>query len=318
MLEIELAPDSVTSKLEIGVGLSTHPDPDLAIGEAATRAGHRLGTAVADFALIVTAGGGARDALGVVREALGHVPIAGGATTALLTDQGTLREGAAVITVANAEGAASGVAATAGRHVGEAAQAAARLVLAGWPFRARYPRGLAFAFARHGATDEAQAFLGAWREFMGPKLRTICTLLGSPTVYGRGAATPLVSVACVEAPYASGIGYTDALPLDGVAPAPETLVHGAADAMLTAVKRLEGRPARLALVVSTAARHAALGSAADQEWAAMRSQVDERTPVIGWLAPHVSGYGRGVQPSSAPGALLAVALGDAPKSSEKA
>ncbi|HXH81628.1 MAG TPA: hypothetical protein VNN07_01720, partial [Candidatus Tectomicrobia bacterium] len=152
MLETELAPDSV-ARLEIGVGLSTHPDPDIAIGEAATRAGHRLGTAVADFAIVVNAGGAARDALGVVREALGHLPVAGGATTGLLTDSGTLREGAVVIALANADGAASGVASTTGRDVTAAAQAAARLVLAGWPFRARYPRGMAFAFARQGATE---------------------------------------------------------------------------------------------------------------------------------------------------------------------
>ena len=138
------------------------------------------------------------------------------------------------------------------------------------PFRARYPRGLAFAFARPEGDDVAQTFLASWRDFMGPKMRTVCTVLNGGAAYGRGAAQPLASVACVEAPYASGIGYTDASPTDGVTPSRETLVHGAADAMLTAVKRLEGRPARLVLVIESAARQQMLGSALAQEWAAMR------------------------------------------------
>src|SRR5256885_10337358 len=99
-----------------------------------------------------------------------------------------------------------------------AGQAAARLVLAGWPFRARYPRGLAFAFARPVGDDAAQTFLASWRDFMGPKMRTVCTMLGGSAVYGRASRAPLASVACVEAPYASGIGYTDASPADGVEP----------------------------------------------------------------------------------------------------
>src|SRR5204862_268634 len=163
---------------------------------------------------------------------------------------------------------------------------------AGWPFRARYPRGLVFAFARPVGVDAAQTFLVAWRDFMGPKMRTVCTMLGGPAVYGRGAAQPLASVACVEAPYASGIGYTDASPTDGVEPSPETLVHGAADAMLTAVKRLDGRPARLVLVIESAERHRKLGAAFAEEWTAMRGVLEDRTPCVGWLAGHVAAFGR--------------------------
>jgi hypothetical protein len=221
-----------------------------------------------------------------------------------------MKEGALVVCVANADGAASGVAATAGRELRDAGQAAARLILAGWPFRARYPRGMAFAFARPDGPEAAQTFLASWRDFMGPKMRTVCTALGGGTVYGRGADMPLVSVACVEAPYASGIGYADAAPADGVAPTPEVLVHGAADAMLTAVKRLEGRPARLVLAIESAERQRLLGSAFSQEWAAMRSQLDDRTPCVGWVASHVAAYGRGVQPTDTPGALVVVTLGD--------
>jgi hypothetical protein len=303
----------VAAKLEISIGISSHPDPDIAIGEAAGSASRRLGVTVPDFAIVVTAGKPAKDAVKSLREVLGQISVAGGAATALLTDHGPLKEGALVVSVANADGAASGVAATSGRDLCDAGQAAARLVLAGWPFRARYPRGLAFAFARPVGDDAAQTFLASWRDFMGPKMRTVCTMLGGQVVYGRSERAPLASVACVEAPYASGIGYTDASPADGVEASPETLVHGAADAMLTAVKRLEGRPARLVLVIESAERHRKLGPAFAEEWVAMRGALEERTPCVGWLGGHVAAYGRGVQPTDAPGALVAVALGDAPK-----
>jgi len=313
MLDTEFPQTQLSSKLEVAIGVSVDSNPDAAIAEAAGLAGRRLGSANPDFALVVTAGSVARDAVGSLREVLGQISVAGGAATALLTDHGLSKEGAIVVCVANADGAASGVAATAGRNLCEAGQAAARLVLAGWPFRARYPRGLAFAFARPDGSDAAQTFLASWRDFMGPKMRTVCTVLGGDAAYGRGAPQPLASVACVEAPYASGIGYTDASPTDGVAPTPETLVHGAADAMLTAVKRLEGRPARLVLVMESAARHRMLGAAVAEEWAAMRGVLEDRTPCVGWIGEHVAAYGRGVQPTDAPGSLVVVTLGDAPR-----
>ena len=313
MLDTEIPQTHVSSKLEVAVGISADADPDAAIAEAAGIVGRRLGNIAPDFALVVTAGRVASDAVGTLRGILGQISVAGGAATALLTDHGLSREGALVVCVANADGAASGVAATAGRNVCEAGQAAARLVLAGWPFRTRYPRGLAFAFARQESGDTAQTFLASWRDFMGPKMRTVCTVLGGAAAYGRGTPQPLASVACVEAPYASGIGYTDATPTDGVAPTAETLVHGAADAMLTAVKRLEGRPARLVVVIESAMRQRTLGSALSQEWAAMRSLLDEATPCVGWVGEHVAAYGRGVQPTNAPGALLVVTLGDTPR-----
>jgi hypothetical protein len=314
MLDVAFPQTQVTSKLEVTIGVSGHHDPDVAIGEAAVSIARCLGTAAAaDFALVVTAGAVARDAVGSLREVLGPVSVAGGAAAALLTDHGPVRNGALVVCVTNADGAASGVVATGGRDLRDAGQAAARLVLAGWPFRARYPRGLAFAFARPVGEDAAQAFLNSWRDFMGPKMRTVCSVLDGGAVYGRESREPLASVACVEAPYASGIGYTDAAPTDGPTLSPETLVHGAADAMLTAVKRLEGRPARLVVVIESAERHRMLGGAFAEEWAAMRGALEDRAPCVGWLAGHVAAYGRGVQPSDAPGALVAVALGDCPR-----
>ena len=313
MLDTEIPQTQLTSKLEVAIGISADPDPDTAIAEAAGLAGRRLGRTTPDFALVVTAGRVAQDAVGSLREVLGQISVAGGAATALLTDYGPSKEGALVVCVANADGAASGVVATGGRTVCEAGQAAARLVLAGWPFRARYPRGLGFAFARPEGEDAAQTFLASWRDFMGPKMRTVCTVLGGDVAYGRGASSPLASVACVEAPYASGIGYTDATPADGVPPTSETLVHGASDAMLTAVKRLEGRPARLVLVIESAARHQMLGAAVAEEWMAMRAVLEDRTPCVGWIGDNVAAYGRGVQPTGAPGALVVVTLGDAPR-----
>jgi len=166
------------------------------------------------------------------------------------------------------------------------------------------------AFARPDADDSALRFLDSWRDFMGPKMRTVCGVLGSAVLYGgSGASEPRVSVACLEASYATGLGWSDATG----EPSVDALVHGAADATLTAVKRLDGRPARLVLVVETAARHARLGAAVRQEWTAIRGQLDESTPCAGWLVDDVAAYGRGVQPIAAPGALVVVALGDSPR-----
>jgi hypothetical protein len=274
----------------------------------------RLHGAAPDLALVVTAGSPVPDAGKVARGVLGQIQIAGGATAAILTDDGPMKEGALVACVANADGAASGVAATAGRDLADAGKAAARLILSGWPFRARYPRGLGIAFARPATGDSAQLFLDSWRDFMGPKMRTVCGVLTSSALYaGTPERPPLVSVACVEAPYSTGLGYTDAASADGGTPSTDALVHGAADATLTAVKRLDGRPAKLVLVIESAERHAMLGDAARTEWAAMRSQIDEATPCVGWLVQEVAAYGRGVQPTAARGSLVVVALGDAPR-----
>ena len=298
--------------LEVGLGLASRCSGEEAVARAASIATSRLHGATADLALIVTAGAPVADAAKHARSVLGRIQIAGGATAAILTDDGPMKEGALVACVANADGAASGVAATAGRGLADAGQAAARLILSGWPFRARYPRGLGIAFARPATGDTAQRFLDSWRDFMGPKMRTVCGVLSSPTLYGGPAdRTPNVSVACVEAPYATGLGYTDAA-VDGT-PTTESLLHGAADATLTALKRLDGRPAKLVLVIESAERYALLGSQARAEWTAMRSQMEESTPCVGWLVEEVAAYGRGVQPTTARGSLVVVAVGDAPR-----
>jgi hypothetical protein len=301
------------STLEIGLGFASRCSGEEAVARAASIATSRLHGATPDLALIVTAGSPVPDAGTHARSVLGRIQIAGGSTAAILTDDGPMKEGALVACVANADGAASGVAATTGRGLADAGQAAARLVLSGWPFRARYPRGLGIAFARPATGDSAQRFLDSWRDFMGPKMRTVCGVLTSPVLYGGTPdRTPNVSVACVEAPYATGLGYTDATAGEGT-PSSDALVHGAADATLTALKRLDGRPAKLVLVIESAERYAMLGTAARAEWTAMRSQMDEATPCVGWLVEEVAAYGRGVQPTAARGPLVVVALGDAPR-----
>jgi hypothetical protein len=300
------------ASLEIGVGLASRASGDDVVTRAASVATSRL-NAAPDLALVVTAGSGAPDVTARARSVLGRIQIAGGSTAAILTDDGPMKEGALVACVANADGAASGVAATAGRSLADAAQAAARLILSGWPFRARYPRGLGIAFARPATGDSAQQFLDSWRDFMGPKMRTVCGVMTTPVLYGAPAdRVPAVSAACVEAPYATGLGYTDANGGESASSA-DALVHAAADATLTALKRLDGRPAKLVLVIETAERYALLGDAAHTEWAAMRSQMDETTPCVGWLVEQVAAYGRGVQPTTARGSLIVVALGDAPR-----
>lgn len=303
------------ARLEVGLGYHSHPDPESSVARAAAAAESRLGGVTPDLALVLTVGAQGADVVGSVRRALGPVDIAGGDVSALLTDHGPMKEGALVVCVANAEGAASGVAAMPGRNLGEAGQAAARLILAGWPFRARYPRGLGIAFARPGVEDNALTFLEAWRGFMGPKMRTVCSALDSGLLYGNSnSGKALVSVASVEASYATGLGYHDGSETDGVPASTDSLIRGAADATLTALKRLDGRPARLVLVIESAARHAALGPAAHEEWAAMRAQMEDRTPCVGWLCRQVAGFGRGVQPTPATDALIVLALGDSPRS----
>src|SRR5204863_8103244 len=97
------------------------------------------------------------------------------------------------------DGAAIAVTPTTGRDLTNAGQAAARLVLSGCPFRARYPLGLGIAFARSDSGDSALRFLDSWRDFMVPKMRTVCGVLGTPVLYGggQGNAEPRLSVACL-------------------------------------------------------------------------------------------------------------------------
>jgi len=69
---------------------------------------------------------------------------------------------------------------------------------------------------------------------------------------------------------------------------------------------------RITLLIERRAKFFGYVEAAD-EWAAIKSEVDSRTPCVGWLCDHVAGYGRGVRPVDSHGSLVVVALGDAPR-----
>src|SRR2546429_7297349 len=202
----------------------------------------------AEMVLLVTAGVPSQDTLPMIRSVLGPVGVAGGATAAILTHNGAVGNGALVVCLANGDGAVSGVAASAGRDLADAAQGAARLILAGWPFRMRYPRGLGLAFCRPGVGAPAESFLASWRLLMGPKMRTVCRVLSPPAVYGASQAEPIVSAACLEAPYSTGLGYAEGFDA-GSMPDRQALIQGTVEATRAAVMRLGGAAARFGLVV---------------------------------------------------------------------
>jgi hypothetical protein len=304
------------STLRIGFGVKEGPDALEAVLAAATMAREDLHGATPHLAIVVTTALPGGDLTRAVRSVFGPVGITGGVTSGLLTPQGLITEGALVLSVSNAEGAASGVAATSGRRLSDAAQAAARLVLAGWPFRGRYPRGISLAFTGRGSGAASTGFLANWRELMGPKMRTVCGVMTTPTVFGASSTPPLASVGCLEAPYLMGLGVTEAV-AGGSA---DVLIHGSIDATRTAMKWLEGQPARLVLAVESTSRFRALGADAEREWAAIREQVHQQDSqagvCVGWLCDEVAAYGRGVHPVDVPGGLVVAALGDATRDSE--
>src|SRR5256884_8205367 len=218
-----------------------HPGPRAAAGELVFPA---------------PAGVPSKDPLPMIRSVLGPVGIAGGATAAILTHNGAVDSGALVVCLANGEGAVSGVAASAGRDLGDAAQGAARLILAGWPFRMRYPRGLGLGFCRPGVGAPAESFLASWRVLMGPKMRTVCSVLSTPVVYGPSQAEPIVSAACLEAPYSTGLGYAEGFEAGSMprrhAPLPST-----GEATPGAVKRPHGDAPELRPLPALGRRHPA-------------------------------------------------------------
>ncbi len=303
--------ETATKTLQVGVGFASHLDTLWAAVRAIAMARPGLRGATPDLVLLVTAGVPSQDIVPIIKSVLGPVGIAGGATSAIITHSGAVGSGALVVCLANGEGAVSGTAVATGEDLGEAAQGAARLILAGWPFRMRYPRGLGFTFAQPGFGPPADAFLPSWRLLMGPKMRTVCSVLSAPAVYGSSPGDPIVSAGCLEAPYSTGLGWADGFEPGGV-PDRGALIQGSVDATLTALKRLEGDAARLVLVIESTARHRALGSAAADEWRAIKSEIPERTPCVGWLCDGVAAYGRGVRPLDAHGSLVVAALGDAP------
>lgn len=309
MIRLLSSTETLRGELQVGVGLVAHPDVPWASMRASAMARAHLTDGRPDVVLLVTAGDATGSAAATTRAVLGGTGLAGGATSALLSDEGPVRSGALVVCVADAEGATSGAAAAPGRTLTEASESAARLILSGWSFRRRYPRGLGVAFARPGLGAAAGDFLGRWRTFMGAKMRTVCSILSGPVLYGSEPGAAAASVACLEGAYAMGLGYTGSVASAGDGSHLSGLIEGAAAAAATAVKQLQGRRARLVMVVENESRYRTLGPAAAAEWSAMRTEIGGDTPTVGWLCEHVAAYGRGLQPVDAEDSLVVVALG---------
>ena len=142
-MQVTVPVETESRTLQIGIGFASHPDAIWAAVRATAMARSGLHGTSPDLVLLVTAGVPAQDVVPMIRGVLGPVGVAGGATSAILTHNGAVTAGALVICLTNGEGAVSGVAASGGRDLTEAGQGAARLILSGWPFRMRYPRGLA-------------------------------------------------------------------------------------------------------------------------------------------------------------------------------
>jgi len=316
MIDTIKSPQHVgSSTLRVAIGFSPQTDPVWAVVQAAAVARSRFGSGRPNLALVVTTAVPTGDVAAAVRTELGQVAVAGGSASALLTEHGVERSGAIVVCLGNADGATSGSVMAPGRDLTEAGQAAARVMLAGWPFRMHYPRGIGIAFGREGMP--AGHFLESWRRLMGPKMRTACAVQPGRGIFTTSEGrSPLATVACLEGAYATGLGYADAAPTEsGEAPDAQALIHGAIDATRTATKRLDGTPARLVVVMGTEARQRALGEHAAEEWAAIRGEVGEATPCFGWLSERVAAYGRGVRPADAEGAVVVIAIGDICRSS---
>ena len=197
MLDTVAHPQQIGSRLNVGVAARRSPDTLKAALAAASAANGELDGASPALVIVVTTAPPNGDLVRAIRGVLGPVGIAGGVTRALLTADGVLTEGALVICVGRGDGATTGVAATHGKTLTDAAQAAGRLMLAGWPFRERYPRGVGLAFTAQGTGAPAGSFLTPWRELVGPKMRTLCGTMSDSTVFGAADATPLASVGCL-------------------------------------------------------------------------------------------------------------------------
>jgi hypothetical protein len=282
--------------------------------QAATAARQSLAEVAPQAALVLSAGGPAPDALmPTLKEILGSIPMAGGTVKGILSHEGVIDSGAAIMCFAGERLSPSTGCGAAAADLQAATERAGRLILSGSASRRRYPRGVALAFTPEGTGSLTAGFLAPWRTVMGPKLRNICSAVGS--IYASGANGPgHLAVLCLEGHYQSGFGLANGyvpgeVPLDA-----EALVHGAADAASIAVKRLDGQPVRGVLVAQSAARHAALGPLARAEWMAVREQVGSHVPMVGWLTAAECGCGHGTMPTGETGSLIVVALGDAAES----
>ncbi len=303
---------TMTVKSSVAVVKGTDPR---AVQEAAALACRALGSDASKAALVLTSGEASQAGWATAREVLGRIPLVGGSVPGILTDDGLVASGAAVVCFGGL--AISPSFAGGGRAPGlvEAADRAGRLILAGASHRRHFPRGVALAFSRSDARGTPREFLARWREIAGPKLRTVLSSLPGDFLYSSSSEDPgVLAVLCLEGSFQSGVGVAegtqDAPRAESTDPA--ILAHSAADAALTAVKKLEGQLARVALIVENLERHVGLGAAARDEWAAMRETIGRDVPCIGWLTTAESAAGRGVVAPGPAGSIIVTIVGDAP------
>ena len=294
------------------LGVAEGGDPLRAIQEAAAAARRAAGEERPKAALILVTGGTGVPGLGeAARESTGGAPVAGASVTGILTDTGLLTAGAAVMCFYG--DALSPSVVCAGRPMGlsAATERVGRLVLAGASERRHFPRGVALAFAPPVTESLTDAFLVRWRHLAGPKLRTVISAAGRP-LCGQGAPDPgNLAVLCLEGAYKSGVGVAGGAGPGESSADTTMLLHGAADAAATAVKRLEGQPVRAALVAESAARYAALGPTVRDEWLAIRERIGHEVPCVGWLTTAESASGRGATAGDT-GSVIVVAFAEAP------
>lgn len=304
---------SITSS----VGVSRNHDPAAALEEALRSARAALGRDLPRAAIIITTHPvsleGARQR---VAEALGAMPWAGGVVPGILTDNGAITAGAAVMCFSGEVFVPSVVSSGVDDDLGAATDRVGRLILAGAVYRRHYPRGVAVAFARSGPSVPGE-FPTRWRTLAGPRLRTILSVLPGPAYYGPGAEeSGILTTLCLEGAYQTGVGVAPGQ--DGTAATAPLLVQCAVEAALSASKRLEGRPARAAMIIESVERFQRLGGASRDEWSAIREKIGAGVPCLGWLAESAHAFGRGVVAGGSDQSVVVLAIGDVPASREQA
>jgi hypothetical protein len=291
------------------VGMSRNHDPAMAMDEALRAARATLGRNLPRAALVMTTHPVDLEAARQrVTDALGPIPWAGGVVPGVLADDGVITAGAAVMCFSGEVLAPSIATSGPGEDLGAATDRVGRLVLAGAAYRRHYPRGMAVVFAGSGASIPGE-FPTRWRALAGPRLRTVLNVLTGPAYHGPGVRPGgVLTTLCLEGAHQTGLGV--ATGLDGTAATRAMMVQCAAEAALSASKRLEGQPARAALVVESLERYQGLGAASRDEWAAVRERVGHDVPCVGWLAGSAYAFGRGVVAGGSANSVVVIVLGD--------
>jgi hypothetical protein len=172
--------------LEIGIAISRQPGFIAAAAEAARQCRAKIGVGAVHGALVLSAGG-SEPALGsVVREVLGPVPVADGSTLGLLTEDGLVNEGVAVVGFSSEEwGIQAACSGPSALDPDSAVSRVSRLILSGRPNRRRFPRGIAFIFL-----DQMFARRPLFGFAAGGNLSVPSSRLSEPSQWENRAPTP--------------------------------------------------------------------------------------------------------------------------------